>query len=490
MISNLLEAIKRLAGNYRSIRTAKIAELSAEADPEKETSIAAAARSITDSVGRNGANKTTDVKLVQSLLNRHGAKLSADGAIGPKTIAAIESFQRNKVGLASPDGRIAPNGRSWNALNSSRPGATSSEQEEEQPSTEQPQTQAPAKSISASVGQGGKNEKEDVRTVQILLNAQGASIGTDGLIGPKTIRAIIDFQRSKVGLSSPDGRIDPGGRSWTTLTGSAAATTEPNTGNSSNDNTDTGTGQDQTSEPTVATGSNVSSQRADELADQTSDKTSPLRGGTVGGGNAANQPNDVKIVQELLGLNATGKADAKLEQAIRDFQSKLGLGVDGIIGAMGIRYLTAYQKALNDIPDRPGGMKIQNPLPSSRFTSPFGKRFGRMHKGVDMAKGGNAAVYAVADGIASVKKQFGNGGGAGNYVVIDHGNGYESLYMHLKSASATGPVKAGDKIGVEGGTGYASGKLYPIHLHFEVRINDSSVDPMPFLTGAKLFPPA
>jgi len=64
--------------------------------------------------------------------------------------------------------------------------------------------------ISASVGKGGKNLEDDVRAVQFALNRRAkAGLNPDGKIGPKTITAIVDFQKA-LGQSRPDGRVDPG----------------------------------------------------------------------------------------------------------------------------------------------------------------------------------------------------------------------------------------------------------------------------------------
>lgn len=72
--------------------------------------------------------------------------------------------------------------------------------------------------ISSSVGQGGTNKPEDVARVQALLDARGFECGpADGIVGPRTIAAIADFQKRF--LKSIDGRVDPGGRSWRELHG-------------------------------------------------------------------------------------------------------------------------------------------------------------------------------------------------------------------------------------------------------------------------------
>lgn len=82
--------------------------------------------------------------------------------------------------------------------------------------------------LSASVGQGGRNLADDVRQVQSLLNEAGAAppLVVDGDCGPNTQRAIRWFQEHVVRLPHPDGRVDPGGRTWTALTQRTAVSAE------------------------------------------------------------------------------------------------------------------------------------------------------------------------------------------------------------------------------------------------------------------------
>lgn len=74
-------------------------------------------------------------------------------------------------------------------------------------------------SISGSVGQSGRNFPKDVQQVQSLLNDNNAKprLQVDGLIGKKTITAIRWFQARIVRLGNPDGRVDPGGKTWRSL---------------------------------------------------------------------------------------------------------------------------------------------------------------------------------------------------------------------------------------------------------------------------------
>jgi len=88
--------------------------------------------------------------------------------------------------------------------------------------------------IQGSVGQNGDNVEADVRTVQGLLNRQDlsplAKIAEDGRIGPRTIEAIRHFQTRYLNINSPDGRVDPDGRTFRKL--AAGPSTERGTGES------------------------------------------------------------------------------------------------------------------------------------------------------------------------------------------------------------------------------------------------------------------
>jgi len=109
-------------------------------------------------------------------------------------------------------------------------------------------------------------------------------------------------------------------------------------------------------------------------------------------------------------------------------------------------------------------------------TSPFGWRWGRMHRGIDI--GAPMGQPIVAGGAGTV---FFAGvlGGYGNLILIDHGNGIVTAYAHMTSfAVGQGArVSAGTVIGYVGSTGNSTGP----HLHFEVRVGDTAVDPMPYL---------
>ncbi|MGG1659176.1 peptidoglycan DD-metalloendopeptidase family protein [Brevibacillus sp. NRS-1366] len=108
------------------------------------------------------------------------------------------------------------------------------------------------------------------------------------------------------------------------------------------------------------------------------------------------------------------------------------------------------------------------------ISSGFGTRWGRLHKGIDIA--GSGSVLAADNGRVILAGWDGNYGKA---VVIDHGNGMETLYGHLSTINVNvgDVVEQGKKIGVKGSTGDSTG----VHLHFEVHQNGRVQNPMRFL---------
>ena len=119
------------------------------------------------------------------------------------------------------------------------------------------------------------------------------------------------------------------------------------------------------------------------------------------------------------------------------------------------------------------------PCPGCYYvTSRMGNRFHpifnewRYHSGMDIGASQGSAIVASDGGTVS---WCGEKGGYGNCIMIDHGNGYYTLYGHM-SSYAVGygdSVSKGDTIGYVGSTGWATGP----HLHFEIRYGDSCLDP-------------
>lgn len=132
------------------------------------------------------------------------------------------------------------------------------------------------------------------------------------------------------------------------------------------------------------------------------------------------------------------------------------------------------------------------PCPSSTYvTSAFGMRdhplFGdeRPHSGIDIAGSAGSEVLAADSGTVAVATYSSS---YGNYVTIYHSNGDYTLYAHMSSlaVSAGQSVTQGDVIGYVGSTGWATGP----HLHFEIRVNGSTVDPLSYFSNYTLAPDA
>jgi murein DD-endopeptidase MepM/ murein hydrolase activator NlpD len=110
------------------------------------------------------------------------------------------------------------------------------------------------------------------------------------------------------------------------------------------------------------------------------------------------------------------------------------------------------------------------------LTSTFGWRWGRMHEGIDIGAPAGTPIAAAASGVVIYAGWL---GGYGNLVVIDHGGGIATAYAH-QSSIAVGvgqQVSQGQTIGYVGSTGHSTGN----HLHFEVRVQGSAVDPLGYL---------
>lgn len=122
------------------------------------------------------------------------------------------------------------------------------------------------------------------------------------------------------------------------------------------------------------------------------------------------------------------------------------------------------------------------PLPSCRIlNSPFGYRWGKLHAGIDISGNGvfGKDIIAADGGVVTQVNAEGWGGGYGLYVIIDHGNGYTTSYCHCNEilVSVGDKVTQGEVIAKVGNSGNSFGP----HLHFEIRLNGSAVDPMPYL---------
>ncbi len=120
---------------------------------------------------------------------------------------------------------------------------------------------------------------------------------------------------------------------------------------------------------------------------------------------------------------------------------------------------------------------------SFRVSSAFNKKrlhpvlkYIKPHNGIDLAGERGTPVFATANGEVLISKF---NGGAGNYIKINHKNGYYTVFMHLKERKVKvgEKVKAGQIIGYVGTTGRSTGP----HLHYEVRKHENAIDPANFM---------
>ena len=128
---------------------------------------------------------------------------------------------------------------------------------------------------------------------------------------------------------------------------------------------------------------------------------------------------------------------------------------------------------------------MTHPAPElTQITSSYGLRFNRsnFHTGVDFSVAGaygKAVVAANAGKVAFVNTAYTPGYGYGKYLILDHGGGITTLYAHNSAilVQEGQTVEKGQKIAQVGSTGWSTGP----HCHFEVRVNGTHTDPMPYL---------
>jgi len=182
--------------------------------------------------------------------------------------------------------------------------------------------------------------------------------------------------------------------------------------------------------------------------------------------------------------------------------------IERIIGSIGIK----MPETNNDDSKHSGGLFVQQPaterdellfkadkylnairyLPFGKPTngsisSGFGKRADPInhkrafHTGIDLRGDKGDPIYATADGV--VTKAFRNGG-YGNYVLIDHGNGYTSSFAHMMKyfVHKGERVTRGQRIGLVGNTGRSTGT----HLHYEICLDGNPINPSKFMKIANL----
>jgi murein DD-endopeptidase MepM/ murein hydrolase activator NlpD len=201
---------------------------------------------------------------------------------------------------------------------------------------------------------------------------------------------------------------------------------------------------------------------------------------------------DVKIEQTRSELYLLKRQSAQLAQAVTDM---LQQQQDAIIAAAMQAVWTQLQLWLqsNDVGQIPTSAGHSTkyrfiwPEPTSQISQGFGPStywfeppygpYAHFHTGIDMVAPFGSPVFAADDGVVALVGS--SSSGYGNYVVIAHAGGFDTLYGHLSSilVKAGQHVTQGTPVGLEGSTGNSTGP----HLHFELRVAQRPVDPRPYL---------
>jgi peptidoglycan hydrolase-like protein with peptidoglycan-binding domain len=191
---------------------------------------------------------------------------------------------------------------------------------------------------------------------------------------------------------------------------------------------------------------------------------------------------DVAGLQFLLQRRgyAPGAVDGGFGQgthsAVVAFQRAAGLTVDGMAGSATLAALRHRSGGPTHTPTGP--VRFYHPVPGP-IGDPFGapRENGRTHSGIDFPVAFGTPIHAA--GVGTTVFAGWNSGGYGNLVVVQHRLGYTTWYAHMSSITThTGEhVQGGTRLGLVGSTGHSTGP----HLHFEVRLNNVPIDPVPYL---------
>jgi hypothetical protein len=128
--------------------------------------------------------------------------------------------------------------------------------------------------------------------------------------------------------------------------------------------------------------------------------------------------------------------------------------------------------------------ELKFPVPNGVLTSPFGHRWGKFHKGLDIAAPLNTPVLSCAEGkvvFTGSRKRFRR---YGNTVLVHHGKGSYTYYAHLNQilVKKNQQVRKGQKLGLVGNTGRSTGP----HLHLEVRVANNVYNPLAYFAPSEL----
>lgn len=202
----------------------------------------------------------------------------------------------------------------------------------------------------------------------------------------------------------------------------------------------------------------------------------------------SSQEDEEKSLNELVAekekeIAAVSADISQQNAAINDYEAEIQAQNDAI------RVLEAAiaeeKKKLESERQRYDGGKFCNPCPSYiRISDDYGERINpvthqaQFHKGIDMAAKGGSPILAAYSGTVAAA---GYSSSMGNYVMINHGDGLYTIYMHASAlyVSKGQSVSRGETIAAVGSTGRSTGN----HLHFAVRLNGDYVSPWGYLSN-------
>ena len=222
-------------------------------------------------------------------------------------------------------------------------------------------------------------------------------------------------------------------------------------------------------------------QAARDEMHRTRERTKKVRHGVAVETHAiAVRTSEQRALRDRLVSSEQSLADARAEKnrrlaSVRESKSEYLHEVEGLLAqsaALGAAIRSAQSGPTDATPSSSGLIwPVSGPV-----TSGFGFRWGRMHEGIDIGAASGTPIHAAAGGTVIWAGWL---GGYGNLVVIDHHNSLATAYGHQSAiATAVGAsVSQGQVIGYVGSTGHSFGP----HLHFEVRVNGTPVDPLGYL---------
>ena len=189
-----------------------------------------------------------------------------------------------------------------------------------------------------------------------------------------------------------------------------------------------------------------------------------------------------EIVNELKEKNSNNKDKLsiveKYETELEEFTDVETCVADLYVKKVVVKSYAVAARGVNTSSQKVNlGLSLIRPV-SGTVTSRFGARWGRSHKGLDIGAPKGTPIKAAASGTVTVA-QYGYSGGYGNYVMISHGNGIQTLYGHCNSlnVSVGQSVSQGQVIAYVGNTGNSYGN----HLHLEIRVNGVAQNPQNYL---------